>query len=372
MSTPIDSERHPGREHWVRSKRFIWSLLALGGVCHWSSVASAQAKDPVAARVLFKQARSAADANDYTSACPMFEESYRLEPAVGTLLNLAACDRRAGRLAMAWAKFQTALDQLPPEDERRPAVQRDAGELEQRAPKLSIGTKPGTCSECTVTRDDVPVGRGSLGVSFPVDPGHHIIAVRAPGHKEHRYDVELAEGQVVELLVEPGKPESLAVPRENAGRVQAAGPADKQSDSSAPAADTHSDSDGRARASAHRNKDGGNVPPHAAHTTAYVLGGLGVAVIGAGVITRIAAFNRQSTLDAHCPNKICDDTGWSARGSAKSLQTISTVSLVAGAAALGAGVYFLLSEPRQKESPRLTLGSVLIPGGGAVNIAGSL
>jgi hypothetical protein len=43
------------------------------------------------AQALFDQARKAMAAHDYAEACPKFDESYKVEQALGTLLNLAVC-----------------------------------------------------------------------------------------------------------------------------------------------------------------------------------------------------------------------------------------------------------------------------------------
>ena len=51
------------------------------------------------ADTLFRQGRASAEAGDYPHACVAFTESFRLEPALGTLLNLADCEEHVGRVA---------------------------------------------------------------------------------------------------------------------------------------------------------------------------------------------------------------------------------------------------------------------------------
>ena len=55
--------------------------------------------DPPAAEALFRAGRSAFDRGDYADALRRFSESYQLEPAVGTLLNVASTEERLGKLA---------------------------------------------------------------------------------------------------------------------------------------------------------------------------------------------------------------------------------------------------------------------------------
>src|SRR5687767_4595561 len=72
--------------------------------------AAAQPSESVAAaEQLFTQARDLFDAGDYAAACPRFEASYKLDPALGTLLNLATCHERLGALASAWGRYREVV-----------------------------------------------------------------------------------------------------------------------------------------------------------------------------------------------------------------------------------------------------------------------
>jgi tetratricopeptide (TPR) repeat protein len=76
---------------------------------------AASAGDPPAAQALFKQGRDAAKRGDHATACEKFAESYRLDPAPGTLLNLGDCKERLGMLASAWQYYTAAAEQLSDE-----------------------------------------------------------------------------------------------------------------------------------------------------------------------------------------------------------------------------------------------------------------
>src|SRR5690349_9072722 len=53
------------------------------------------------AAALFKEGREAMVHGNAATACPKFAESQRLDPAAGTLRNLALCEEAIGELAKA-------------------------------------------------------------------------------------------------------------------------------------------------------------------------------------------------------------------------------------------------------------------------------
>ena len=201
-----------------------WFLVTAFCGASWllPAVSWAQTGDPAAARALFQEARKAADTGDYTTACPKFADSYRLDAAIGTLLNIADCEQHLGHIARAWVTFQKALDQLPKNDDRRAMVEKAASSLEKRLPHLSVRLAATVPKEATVERDGVLVGTSSLGIALPISTGHHIVTVKAPGHQEQRYEIDVAEGQSRELLCEPGAAE---LPGASVQNAQSANPA---------------------------------------------------------------------------------------------------------------------------------------------------
>src|SRR5579863_8518518 len=84
--------------------------------------AAAQGGGAATATTLFQEGREAAKKGDYATACAKMEESFRLDPAVGTLLNLADCQEHMGHPASAWQRFREAADKLAPSDDRLVAV----------------------------------------------------------------------------------------------------------------------------------------------------------------------------------------------------------------------------------------------------------
>jgi hypothetical protein len=345
-----------------------------------------ETREVAAARELFHVARRAAEANDYATACPKFQESYTLDPAVGTLLNIADCDRRAGRIATAWTKFKLALEQLAADDDRRPSVQRVAFELEQRVPKLTFSLGGDAPTGCSVERDGATIEAESFGVSLPVDPGEHVIVVKAPGYAGRRYEFAISEGQSKEVVGEPGERE----PPASAGAMPAGAEPASSSATSVPAPDVASKIEvnstrptsephpnqaesGQRKAKPLKTSRAPSVLPRDEGTTstrkgnvslAYTFGAIGIVGIVVGTATRMAAFSKQDTIDTHCPNKECDDVGWDAVSFAKGMQTVSTVSLIAGTAAIGTGLYFAIASGEDKERRTVAVQTMLLPGRG--------
>ena len=64
------------------------------------------AGDLARAESLFRSAKGIRDAGLYKDACPLFEESSRLEAGIGVLLYLGDCGDNVGRTASAWTGFR--------------------------------------------------------------------------------------------------------------------------------------------------------------------------------------------------------------------------------------------------------------------------
>src|SRR6185312_2472707 len=58
------------------------------------------------ADALFQEGLKLFDAGRTHEACERFEQSYRLDAALGTLQNLATCHEQEGRTARAYAEFE--------------------------------------------------------------------------------------------------------------------------------------------------------------------------------------------------------------------------------------------------------------------------
>lgn len=277
--------------------------------------ALAQPRDPAAAEALFRAGREAAQKGDYEGACAKFTESQRLDPAVGTEFNIADCEEHRGHLAAAWERFTRVVSELPPGDERVKVATGRAAALEKRLPRLTITLAPGAPAGVTVRRDDVDVGPGSFGTALPVDPGKHVLVVRAPGRQDMTTTVDLHEAEQKTFAAQPG-PEGATV-----------------------ATDTGSGGTRR--------------------TAGFVLGGVGVAGLVVFAVTGGLTLAKKSTANQNCPNDLCNQTGYDAAQSGKTLGMVSGGSLIAGAVLVGTGLALVLTAGPDKKST-----TALLPGVG--------
>jgi hypothetical protein len=146
----------------------------------------------------------------FDEACPMLAESQRLDPHVGTLLNLAACHEKQGKLGSAWVEYQKALTAARAEgqaERARLAEQRIAA-LDPKVPWLRL-TVPVRPEGLSVTLDGGEIATPAFGSEMPVDPGSHVVHAGAPDRPAFDVQVDVHEGEhrtVVVSLAEPTPP----------------------------------------------------------------------------------------------------------------------------------------------------------------------
>jgi tetratricopeptide (TPR) repeat protein len=179
------------------------AVLALGVVL-LVGAASAQPRDVTRADALFREGRALMKKGDYATACPKLEESYRLDPAAGTGINLGDCFEKQGKVASALLAYQAARALLQPGDPRIGPVEKEISALDKRAPRLTIKLAAGVPDGTTVKRDGREVEAAKLGVPVAVNPGKYKIVVSAPGRESARYGVTVADGDERVVLGEVG------------------------------------------------------------------------------------------------------------------------------------------------------------------------
>jgi tetratricopeptide (TPR) repeat protein len=274
-----------------------------------SPPARAQARDPVAAEALFLDARKDMEHGNYARACPKLEESQRLDPAPGTLLNLADCEEKTGQLASAWQHLRALADQIPASDERRAVIQQRAAAMDKRVPRVVIVSPVHPPRGMRITRDGVELGLAATGIPIPANPGEHVVLVTAPGRADKRITFTLSEGITKTVNAELGPAE----------RREGGDPVEPERPSS----------------------------PAAKRTVGFIVGGLAVVALGVGTAFGLAALSKKDESEEACPNVgvPCGDRAAAERAfaSAKDNAQLSDIFLGTGVLMVGVAAFLVIT-----------------------------
>ncbi len=188
-----------------------------------------------AAEALFLEGRKLMSEGQTEAACQKFEESRRLEPAIGTTMNLARCYLKLGRSASAWLLYREsaanarALGQLDREEHAR----RELLAIEPDLAKLLIQAEPALLRDTRVQvlLDSALIPNGLVGSEVPVDPGSHKIVVRTPHAELWTGQVEVAarhteQLSIPHLEVPPEPAPERAAPKPEPAAAEKTGPQD--------------------------------------------------------------------------------------------------------------------------------------------------
>ncbi len=188
------------------------------------------------ANVLFDQGRALMGEKRFEEAAQKFEFSQALDPAVGTLLNMAECYVALGRTASAWSAFRDAagLAAANKQPERERYAEKRAKELEADLSTLVLVVPEAARVEgLIVTRDARGIGEAVWGTPVPVDPGPMRLDATAPGREPWTVEVSVGKKRdrveivLPVLAATPAKPapEPVAEPASPSPAVAAAPPA---------------------------------------------------------------------------------------------------------------------------------------------------
>ncbi len=317
-------------------------VCALLGAFSAVRVARAQvsAEEKATAEAVFEEGIRLIKQGNFVDACPKFEMSQRVEPAVGTMLYLAECYEKTNRTASSWAMFREAasLAETSGQTERMKTAQMRAARLEPRLAWLTIDlAKDALVPGLQIRRNTVLVAAELSGTPTPVDPGDVVVDASAPGRLPFSTKVKVTAKARVAVAIPklsvdpnaapvPGPPlpaahEESLPPAPLAAATQAAAPAPEQSAAPAQAQAEH------------------------ASLVPWVVGGAGVVALGVGTFFGFKAISNANQAEEICPKGVCnEEQGATAASDAHTQATISNVSFALGAAAVATGVvlYFVL------------------------------
>jgi outer membrane protein OmpA-like peptidoglycan-associated protein len=171
----------------------------------------ASAADPAAAEVHFTRGRELVAEGALVEACGEFRRSHTLDPAVGTLLNLAECEERRGQLAVAWSTWLAAAAEATAlgQGERATLARARAAALTPRLGTLTVRVPLEAALEgLRMTRDGVELDGATWGQEAPIDPGEHVLIASAPRHADWKVVVSTSAGLDVSVQVPPLEPDA--------------------------------------------------------------------------------------------------------------------------------------------------------------------
>jgi hypothetical protein len=276
-------------------------LVAGGGV------ASAQTNAALAEK-LYLDGQVAMKANNFEEACAKFADSQRLDPALGTLMNLALCHEKQGKLATAWTEYvEGALEATKVgQADRAEFAKAHAAALEKSLQKVKIDAPP--VAGLDVKLDGQPFPASALGAELPLDPGDHALDATAPGKKPWH---------LAKIAMDPsGAVTHVQVTLEDAASGSSVAPAADEAPSAA----------------------GGTK-----RIAGFVVGGVGVVAVavGGGMLGLASSTYHRSNTEIATPGE--GTTGQHDYSSAKTDEVVAYVVGAAGVVALGAAAYLVVS-----------------------------
>jgi hypothetical protein len=309
--------------------RCAWLVVVLAvGVAH----ADDNKQQAVA---LFEEGQKEMKAGNYPKACEALKKSLDLFSDSGTKGSLAKCYTQLGKVASAWKLWKDLADTAP--KNLRADASLNASKLEPRLPTYTYHLGPGA-PRVAVTIDKVIV-EAPLEVPVPIDPGNYMFEANADGFQGWKHPFTAVEGKNEDIVIPALTPVEKVVDHTSMPKPPPPPPPAKSS----------------------KKKIG------------FVLIGVGGALAITGGVFGILASGRYNDAKDICGGSVdnCDPSRVSEAqdkvDSARTAGNLSTVSFIAGAVAIGAGVFFVVTAPKQH---RMELAVVPNESGAGVVLSG--
>lgn len=280
----------------------------------------------------FNRAKDLHEAGKFSEACPLFEESLRLDFGLGALLYLSDCQEQIGRTASAWAGFKEASELAARSGQKeRAAIAADrAAKLEPTLSYLRIELAPEHAETKTrLLRNGAAISALLSLDALAVDPGVQEIIAEADGYKPFKTSIEVPKGTGTTTLKIPAleKAPVVAAPQEASGI------------------------------------DGDSM-----RIAGVVVGGGGLVGIAIGTGFGIDAIKTYDAALATCeggaPNR-CTDEGIALQESAKQSALISTISFAVGGTLVAGGALLYFLAPASEPAPAVMLRDFRVGSDGA-------
>jgi hypothetical protein len=297
------------------------AALALSSVCP-----HARAGDKVRDRVvepdaeqLFQEGKKLLSAGDYARACPLLAKSFELDPGTGTLLALAICHEREGKLATAFREYGDVITRARRDgrSDRADAAAAAMRQLEPALPRITVEVPDDVAGlkGLSIRRNGEPVTKDLFGTGVPVDPGTYRIEATAEGREPFVSDVTIdgaSDRKAVRIALRERTTdaEGNAQPQVIADVPPPASPAKK-----------------------------------VATVVAFGAAGVGLA---AGVTFGVLALDARGDIDRACPDRQCPASERDALGRARTFADLATAGFVLAGIGAASGAILILLTPQAK------------------------
>ena len=282
------------------------------------------ADDKAEAVALFDDGLKEMKAGNFEKACASFKKSNEIRADSGTRGSLARCYEKLDKVASAW-KLWTDLATTAPKNLRADAAA-NAAKLEPRLPKYKLVIKlaPGA-PKAAITIDGVPVD-ATPDVAVPLDPGKYTLEATATGYTSWKQEFLVVEGRTEEItipvLVKPTATTTVQPPRKEPEPIR-------------------------------------ETPRSKRRPIGFAMLGVGGALVATGTIFGVIARGRYNDAKDLCGGDIdvCETSQLSAAqdkvDGARTAGNISTITYIAGGAALVTGIVLIVTAPK-RQSPAVT------------------
>ncbi|HXK18814.1 MAG TPA: hypothetical protein VNG33_13480 [Polyangiaceae bacterium] len=338
------------------------SLTAILAILTLPRLASAQqVHSPSAADALFREGRQAVKDGDMLKACALFQKSYSLDPAPGTLMNIADCEERQGQLLQALQHFNTTAESLATGDARMSIALSRAASLDAKLPHLLLRIQGP--SEQTRVMVEGPGGTSAVPAQswnkpIAVTPGFYEVTV-FDGAVSRHVSVDLSEPETHEMVFDVP---SIGLEEQQKNGKAEAERRRREEDEQRVAVEQTRRSQAEMVAANKQNQeyvDRVQRDVRQAGSWGTILGGgLGCGIPGllfstVGIVGIGKIVSDKHTVEQHCNGKLCDQTGFDAARDGKGWSVGSPLFLVLGGALTSLGVYFVVKGVNQRTAVSL-------------------
>lgn len=360
------------------TRRRLPGAAAVALICSFgitSSPVRAEVGDAATAEALFQEGRVLMASKQFASACPKLEDSYRLDPATGTLLAMALCHERIGRIATAWKEYAVVTSRSDANSERLGAAREKVRQLGAAASRLQVvpsernAQTPGFKVLC----DGTALGPTKWGMALPVDGGTHVLEASVNGKKLWRLAVAvqpsgdsqtvhippLAVGNTSEDAESPLLSETDSTP---STPIAAASTASSAGSATPPPAEPPKAPPASAESVPLRSNSTADQGARSSGLSTWQIAGIGAMVsglvgVGIGVGFTVRAVQKNNDSRNGCVGDSCDLAGMQARQEARRAGDNATVAIAAGAGLASAGAVAFLFGRRWQTQATVGAGS---------------